>query len=85
MILERIDGLNLAHFLSGMADGVIEQAETLPEDHPVAEALRDYFSQLVSVSEALSEFAADGRPLDWDDLDDKIGTEVIRPDELPGG
>lgn len=82
MILDRLDGLNLAHFLDGMAEGLIEQAETLPEEHPVAEALRDYFSQLVAVSEGLSEFADSGKPLDWDDLDGRIGTDIIRPSEL---
>lgn len=72
---DRLDLLNLSKFISGMGTGV---SENLGDE----EALRDYASQLWSVGEELGEAVRERREIDWDSLNDSIGTDIIENVEV---
>lgn len=87
--MDRIDAHNLMLFLNGMAEGVSEQIEKLAplmQGHADAtaaasagDALRDYFSQLSFMADAMSRVATHEGNLSWAALDDHIGVDVFIP------
>lgn len=83
---------NLAAFLNGMAEGVIEQAErieVIEGETTESLALRDYFSQMVKVAEHTDW---DTELVDWAAIESEIGVDLdlieawqVMLDETPQG
>lgn len=73
---------NLEKFLQAIASGVGEQCfslETRLGECPESLALRDYFSQLLAVAEAVGP----DDTIDWRELDDRVGID-LEPDPREG-
>lgn len=81
--MDRFDAHNLAIVAQALGDGIMEQVESLPHNEEgEALALRDYASQLWSTAETLRDSARSGQPIDWADLSNSLGMDVVLPGVL---